>query len=238
VLLLDPVGNRLYSAFRRDWDEVADEDDAEVFEVLASDLEAKADQMGALTLIEWLEDHCSNAIRLSGRESALVDTWPRALDRLYRKHVTPKVLPFRTHLPLYSARAAAGRFGEHMEVEPEGWLEVPPHLRLTEDMFIAHVTGRSMEPRIPDGSLCVFRHAVKGSRTGKLLLVENYGEAGENRYTIKRYRSFKRTDEEGWQHERIVLEPLNPEYEPWDLDEDAKIRVIGEFVEVLETNED
>ena len=48
-----------------------------------------------------------------------------------------------------------------------------------------------MEPRIPDGSLCVFRHGVTGSRQGRLVLVENLETAGNNRYTVKRYESTK-----------------------------------------------
>ena len=101
-----------------------------------------------------------------------------------------------------------------MEADQEDWIEAPADLRLTEDMFVAHVVGRSMEPRIPAGSLCIFRRNVTGSRQGRLVLVENYGETGENRYTIKRYTSLKRqTGEEEWEHETIRLEPLNPEYE-------------------------
>jgi uncharacterized protein len=131
-------------------------------------------------------------------------------------------------------RAAAGKFGEHMEVEAEEWEEVPADLRLTEDMFVAHVVGRSMEPRIPDGSLCVFRGNVVGSRNGRLVLVMHYGEAGENRFTIKRYRSVKReTEEGGWAHDKIILEPLNPEFEAWELQEDSPIKVVGEFVCLL-----
>ena len=91
-----------------------------------------------------------------------------------------------------------------------------------------------MEPRIPDGSLCVFRYNVVGSRNGKLVLVMHYGETGENRFTIKRYRSVKAQSEEGWKHEKIVLEPLNPEYEPWELEENSPIKVLAEFVTVLE----
>jgi SOS-response transcriptional repressor LexA len=244
VLLLDPSTGQLHTEFRRDWGEfIEDDEDVEIFEALGPDLESKAEEMGGTQLLEWLEEHCSHAIRLTERESVLVDSFRDTARRLYRKHVAPKVLPFRTHLPLYSARAAAGSFGERMEVEPEGWIETPPNLRLTDDMFVAHVTGRSMEPRIPDGSLCVFRANVKGSRQGKLVLVENYGETGENRYTIKRYTSIKSKPEPGsesledaaeWRHERIILEPLNPEFEPWDLDENARIRVLAEFVAVLE----
>jgi SOS-response transcriptional repressor LexA len=92
-----------------------------------------------------------------------------------------------------------------------------------------------MEPRIPAGSLCVFRGgaALAGSRQGKLVLVKNYGETGDNRFTIKRYTSTKVQSDEGWAHNEIWLEPLNPDYERWKLDEDARIEVIGIFVRVL-----
>ncbi|MGH9627148.1 MAG: S24 family peptidase [Bryobacteraceae bacterium] len=236
ILLLDRSSNRLYLRFRRDLAEITeDEDDLEVLAEIASDLESKASELGAAKVLEWLEDTVSNVLRVSDRESMLVENFDAAADRLYRRHIRAKVLPFRTHLPKYTLRAAAGKFGEHMEVEPEDWEEVPEQLRMSEDMFIAHVVGRSMEPRIPDGSLCVFRHKVTGSRQGKLVLVENYGETGENRYTIKRYKSVKAQDEEGWRHEKIILEPLNPEYEAWELEENSPIKVIGEFVCVLPT---
>ena len=91
-----------------------------------------------------------------------------------------------------------------------------------------------MEPRIPDGSLCVFRGNVVGSRNGRLVLVMHYGEAGENRFTIKRYRSVKRQSGDGdWAHDKIILEPLNPEFESWELEEDSPIKVVGEFVCLL-----
>ena len=132
------------------------------------------------------------------------------------------------------AAAAAGRFLENREVEAEGWEEAPADLRLTEDMFVAHIAGRSMEPKIPDGSLCVFRYGVAGSRQGRLVLVERLGGGTNERYAVKRYRSEKRQTEEGWSHERIVLESLNPEFESWELDpEEERYRVIAEFVCVL-----
>ncbi len=233
VLLLDPVNNQLHVRFRRDWDEIADGEDVEILEALAEDITAKAGEMGAAELLDWMEEHLSNTVQISDRERVLVDSFESTAARLYRQHVSPKVLSFRTHLPKYSLRAAAGRFGEHMEVEPEDWEEMPQGLKLTEDMFVAHVVGHSMEPRIPDGSLCVFRGNVVGSRNGRLVLVMHYGETGENRFTIKRYRSEKVVTEEGWHQAKIVLEPLNPDYEPWELEEDAPIKVIGEFVTVL-----
>jgi len=238
VLLLDPETDRLYLRFRRDWAHIAPEEDAEVLEALGADLEAKAAEMGGGRLLEWLESDASNTLRVTPREGMPVGSFEARLDRLYTRHVAPTVLPFETHLPRYSFRAAAGRFGEEMEVEPEEWEEAPAGLRLTADLFVGHVVGHSMEPRIPSGSLCVFRANVTGSRNNRLLLVENYGlpEHG-GRYTIKRYRSTKVQDEQGWRHQKIVLEPLNPDYEAWELDEGA-FRVIAEFVRVLRVEQE
>lgn len=237
ILLIDPAADRAYLRFRPDLAAMAGADDEEYLEALAGDLERKAGEAGARALLDWLEGNASNFIRVTDREPVAVDSFDRTLARLYRRHVTPKVLPFRTHLPLYAAEAAAGSWGRPMEAgeEPEEWLEVPG-LRLTPDMFAAHVTGRSMEPRIPDGAVCVFRGgaAVAGSRQGKLVLVANYGEPGENRFTVKRYRSVKAVGEDGeWAHEKIILEPLNPEFESWELREGDRIRVLGEFVAVV-----
>jgi phage repressor protein C with HTH and peptisase S24 domain len=58
--------------------------------------------------------------------------------------------PFVTHLPVYSLAAAAGRFGHGQAVSEEGWVQVNGR-RLDENMFVARVVGRSMEPMIPDG---------------------------------------------------------------------------------------
>ncbi|HYP15078.1 MAG TPA: S24 family peptidase, partial [Bryobacteraceae bacterium] len=239
VLLVDPDTDKCHYRFRPDLSDLS-EDDAELLEALPQDLETKASEWGALKLLDWLQENASNFIRTTDPDRVMVDSFDKTLNRLYKRHITPKVIPFRTHLPLYSVEAAAGKWGRELEVdesEPNKWLEAPGDLRLTEDMFVAYVTGRSMEPRIPAGSLCVFRggSALAGSRQGKLVLVLNYGEPGENRFTIKRYRSTKHRTEEGWAHEKIVLEPLNPEYEAWELDENARIRVVGEFVRVLET---
>jgi SOS-response transcriptional repressor LexA len=50
------------------------------------------------------------------------------------------------------------------------------------------------------------------------------------------YSSEKVPDgEEGWRHTRIVLKPLNLDYEPIELTpaDEGEIQVIAEFVEVL-----
>jgi len=244
VLLLDPSRDKIYLKMRTDWGIVADAEGAEVLEHLASQLESDGRELGGEGLLRRLEDALSNTLRISERKTVTVGDFDRALQRLYQRYVekillpSASVRPFQTHLPLYSLRAAAGRFSGDMEVEAEGWVPVPPELRLSKDMFVAQVTGRSMEPMIPDGSLCVFRHTVVGSRQGKLLLIQHRGvsESG-GEFTVKRYTSLKTPSAEGWRHSRIRLEPLNPEYEAWDLDpsdiEEGPYRVIGEFVRVL-----
>ena len=92
-----------------------------------------------------------------------------------------EVAPFRTHLPLYSLRAAAGGLGEEMESEAEDWVRAPEGMRLSPDLFVAHVVGRSMEPRIPDGSLNLFRLHPAGSRQDKILLIQRFGVLDETR---------------------------------------------------------
>ena len=164
----------------------------------------------------------------------------RALARLYREHVRSEAQPFVTHLPRYALAVAAGPFLENPVLaqesfEDQAWEEAPAGLRLTREMFVAEIVGHSMEPLITDGSLCVFRRGVTGSRQGRLVLVEALGEAGNDRYTVKRYRSEKRmTDAGEWAHERIRLEPLNPAFEAWDLDpQEDRYRILAEFVDVL-----
>jgi phage repressor protein C with HTH and peptisase S24 domain len=159
-----------------------------------------------------------------------VDDFGRALDRLYLKNVQSNVLQFRTHLPRYSLRAAAGKFLDNEEISQEDWIEAPEDLRLAPDMFVAHIQGRSMEPLIPDGSLCVFRHGVVGSRFGRLVLVEELGATGNDRYAVKRYAR-----EPGRLGQPVPLHSLNPEYPDWFLEPDAeKYRILAEFVRVLD----
>jgi SOS-response transcriptional repressor LexA len=239
VLLEDPRSDRVLIRLRRDWDLVAPEE-AEVLSALEDDLSAQAVAQGATQFFAQLEDTLSNTVRVGERREAMVEDFERALGRLYRQHVTSRVQEFRTHLPRYSLAVAAGPFLENHAVEKEGWEEAPPGLRLTEEMFVARIAGRSMEPLIPDGSLCVFRRgtfggSIAGSRQGRLVLVEALGEAGNDRYTVKRYHGEKVKRPDGtWRHEQIRLEPLNPAFEAWNLaPEEDRYRILAEFVQVV-----
>jgi phage repressor protein C with HTH and peptisase S24 domain len=173
---------------------------------------------------------------VSERQTVAVDAFSRVLDRLYDEHVDQlAVEPFRTHVPLYSLRAAAGSLGEEMPSEAEDWVRAPEGMRLDPDLFVAHVVGQSMEPRIPDGSLNLFRFHPAGSRQNKILLIQRFGELDETaRYTVKKYTSRKVfTGEDEWHHEQIRLEPLNPEYQAWDV-EPADFAVVAEWLRVIE----
>jgi len=235
VLLQNPESDEMRVRLRRDVHTLAEGEDLEVLSQLASDLERKAREMGSEALFRYLEDTLSGTLRITDREATIVEDFGRALDRLYRQHVQSRVLEFRTHLPKYSLQAAAGKFLDNQEVTERGWMETPEDLRLTPDMFIAQIAGHSMEPSIPDGSLCAFRYGVTGSRSGRLVLVEDRGSAGNDRYAVKRYQSDKETGPEGWRHSRIRLESLNPEYPSWDLEPDQeRYRVLAEFVRVLD----
>jgi phage repressor protein C with HTH and peptisase S24 domain len=229
---------------RRDWDVIAPAE-AVILSELESDLAAKARDLGAAQVLDQLHDTLSNTLTISTPREVLIEDFIRALPRLYRELVHATVRPFVTHLPRYSLAVAAGKFLENHEVAQEegdeGWEETPPGLHPTPAMFVARIAGRSMEPRIPDGSLCVFRAGVTGSREGRLVLVEDASRRGgaNDRHTVKRYHSTKRQRPDGasdaiWDHESIRLEPLNPEFEAWELNlEEDRFRIVAEFVQVL-----
>jgi SOS-response transcriptional repressor LexA len=235
VFLLDPEANELHVRMRRDLDLLTDdEDQLEVLEPLADDLDRKAKELGG-SLLDVLADH-SNFLRITDREAVTIAGSPHlTINDLYRSNVRPRVLPFRTHLPVfYSLRAAAGSFSPERSAaeEPEDWLEAPPDLRLRENMFVARVEGRSMEPKIPDGSLVIFRSNPAGSRQGKILLVERVSHYGSE-VTVKVYQSTKIQDADGqWRHDQITMVPLNSEFPSWTLQEGERLNVIAEFVDI------
>ena len=79
-----------------------------------------------------------------------------------------------TCVPLVPLKAAAGAFSDPQHVEDDNWewVAVDSKHRLRPGMFVAQVVGKSMEPAIPDGSYCLFRAPVTGTRQGKIVLVQ------------------------------------------------------------------
>lgn len=153
------------------------------------------------------------------------------------EHTVPKRSEYRTHVPVYDLVAAAGGWGEDGAPERFGWIRIERRA-LSNGMFAARVEGQSMEPAIPGGSWCLFRPCPSGSRQGRFLLVQvsTHSDPQEGgRYTVKKYHSTKRINDDGWQHVVIELQPLNPDYAPIQIaaDDASDVRIIGEFVEVI-----
>ena len=167
---------------------------------------------------------------------------------------TAKVVPFRprkveparedryvTCVPLVPLKAAAGGFSDpqHIEDDDFEWVNVESRRRLHKGMFVARVVGKSMEPAIRDGAWCLFRAPVEGTRQGKIVLVQlrdaTDPETGQ-RYTVKRYKSEKAKKSDSWRHEKITLEPVNPDFAPMLLTgaDEGEFQVIAELLEVLE----
>ena len=144
---------------------------------------------------------------------------------------------YRTHVPVYDLVAKAGDWGDDGSPSVMGWVRVKDRT-LTKGMFVAKVVGESMQPRIPNGSWCLFRPCPNGSRQNRLLLVQvntHFDPEDGGRYTVKKYRSSKGATDDGWGHQTIELLPLNPVFSPIEVTADNAndVLVIGEFVDVL-----
>ena len=135
------------------------------------------------------------------------------------------------YVPLYSLHVACGSFeGEEIPVA-EGWVDASGN-GFTPDSkrhFAVHAKGNSMLPKIQDGDICIFEWYKGGTRNGEIVLTQtnaidaDYGAE----YTIKQYHSEKSQTEEGWQHSKVELIPLNKEYDTIELSEDADYRTVG-----------
>ncbi len=236
VIVTDAETGECAFRFRQDFDEWAGEE-AEVLQGLAAQLPELQREMGTEAFLRWLDDTLSNTLRVSAVEHAPAVNLECTAQALYHKHVRSTVRPYDTHLPLIPIELAAGGFGADRARGVEEWVEarVPGRRRLSEDLFLVRVQGRSMEPDIPDGSICVFRSYYGGSRQNGIYIVQRIAtldEGGE--FTLKRYHSGKEVRGDEWRHTKITMQPDNPEYQDWDLREDEQYVTIAQFVCVLE----
>lgn len=147
-------------------------------------------------------------------------------------------------IPLYDFYAAAGSFSDLQSSKEFRFIEAKRQ-RSSNDYFACEVRGESMNKVIPDGSICLFKIYRGGSRTGKIVLVENseiQDPDFNSAFTVKTYSSERRAQEDSWQHQKIILSPnsFDSKYTDIELDEElaANMRVIGEFVEVLYSQDD
>jgi len=231
VVVADPDTNQAAFRFRRDWAEFAGEEDAEVLQAIAQDLPEKARELGVRAFLEWVDSELSNTFRCGDPQRTLAIDLERTAQTVFTRAVRSTAKPYLTHLPVRCV-AAAGPLLDNPETEREEWVDVD--LRMSRDHFLARIRGHSMEPEIPDGSVCLFRRYAGGSRVGKIMLVrEITDEGGMGRFTVKRYLSRKRETASGWEHEQIRMHSENAEFGEWDLDEARRYETVGEFVRVI-----
>jgi type I restriction enzyme R subunit len=174
-------------------------------------------------------------------EEAVEADLPAAGERPFEVVADGEARPYENCIPLMSLKAAAGSIGEERLVEAEAWVRPNGRTKPGPGLFVAQVVGESMNRRIRNGSYCLFRYPVTGSRNGRVVLVEHQVIADPDLggpFTLKVYESGKEIVADGsWRHTEIRLKPDTTAsgYEPIllrNIPED-EIRVIAEFVEVL-----
>jgi superfamily I DNA and RNA helicase len=100
------------------------------------------------------------------------------------------VLPFVTHLPFFDLPVAAGRWPAPWipELDSPHWIDASELSKLHPNWFAVRITGKSMEPRIPDGAIAVFQR-VQDLPQGKVVLAglaEDGDPDGAAAWVVKR----------------------------------------------------
>jgi DUF2075 family protein len=150
------------------------------------------------------------------------------------------VIPYKNAIPAFKWSAAAGEFSDYQNADDVDWVELPEPWVAKPGYFICRVVGNSMNKKIPNGSWCLFREDIGGTRDGKIVLVKHrdiqdpdYGGC----YTVKYYHSDKMYSEDSWEHTKIILKPYSffAHYQNIVLygDNVADLKVIGIFVAVI-----
>ncbi len=149
-------------------------------------------------------EYFSNVINEArqAREIKLEEKYPGLSLRILPEK---EVKPYINSVPIYNLKIAAGDFSEYQSSGDFDWVELPEHIRMSNDYFVAQIVGESMNRRIPNGSWCLFKADPKGSREGKIVLVQHKDiqdmEQGGH-YTVKEYHSDKAYTEDGeWRME-------------------------------------
>ncbi len=150
----------------------------------------------------------------------------------------------RNPIPLYDFYAAAGTFSEIQSDKNYTLIEGPENIS-HKDYFACRIVGESMNRIIPNGSICLFKPYLGGTRNGKILLIENRDLQDpdfNSAFTIKTYSSEKIVSDEHWEHLAIVLRPnsFHDSYQNIIITEEnaANMRIVGEFVGILNEGDD
>ncbi|MBQ0020901.1 MAG: HNH endonuclease [Bacteroidales bacterium] len=140
-------------------------------------------------------------------------------------------------IPLYTIRAACGKFLYNEEAEVKGWIDAEEYgLPHGDNIFVVQAKGHSMEPKIKDGDYCVFAYGTS-FYNGDIILAEIPDKDSEygGSFTIKKYTREKAVVDGVEQKVSVTLVPLNPDYEPmsFDLESEEKPNMVGTFRKVI-----
>lgn len=141
------------------------------------------------------------------------------------------------YLPLFSIKAACGKFKAGSKTGFIGWINAKGMVQLKDDMFVVQAFGDSMEPKISNGDYCVFRKFINEEngnrleRDEKIVLVE-YNDEYDSHYVIKKYHPIRSIEYEG--NESVELISLNKTFKTITLNDSSEdYRVKGVFEGII-----
>jgi hypothetical protein len=105
LILRDASNNSLCVRIRPEWS--ARDDESEIWQDLATDLERTAFDIGPVKTIDWLESSASQAIRLSARHAIEFADPEIAFETLYARYITKKLVPLQSEEPILGDVPAA-----------------------------------------------------------------------------------------------------------------------------------
>ena len=145
--------------------------------------------------------------------------------------------PLEGSVPCFDSLDSVVCRGPGEKAVVEKWVELPDTYRIKPGMFVAKVSGDSMNRRIPNGSWCLFV-AHRGSAEGKIVLVKRTSltvAEGEVKCVVRRYMTASSRD--GQAVSSITLWPDSHDrtYRPTAITaaESTEVEILGEFVAVL-----
>lgn len=168
--------------------------------------------------------------KLSSHASVNIDEPWMDAEKAHRGVVetVPAMHKFYEYLPLYSLRAACGVLGEGCDVAPEGWVKAVGIGRLDDTMVVVEAEGKSMEPVIHDGDLCVVRKLGAVDYDNRIVLVQRNDQSADpesgGAYLLKKL--VKNGD-------KVLLRSLNGDYRDIEIASSDDIKIVAEFKSVL-----
>jgi|SRR5947209_15172683 len=87
ILVFDRTLQQLRARFRNDWNNIADTDDIEVLSAIAEELIQVGRGSGAEDLLNYLEDTCSNSVRVTPRSLIETENLDELIVSLYTEYV-------------------------------------------------------------------------------------------------------------------------------------------------------